>query len=382
LDSTYQFTIGKPGQAAAESRFSVSMGKKDHGYLLREADGKFNLFDLQSLTLLQPVAAAGTSGEPVAKRTDAFTVLLAQAANDPSLLEVRTASASTAQSGLKNKTEATSAVAITTKENDQEPETSAPLPQAADAASNTAKDTNTATDVVAAPPANEAITKQEPKAQDSTQQETITDTAQQTVAVKEEQTAPQTTPEEKPYKPSVVTRKSESSTSEGFGLVFLDATEAAVDTIRILIPNQSFSYTKDDEGHEDSKKFLDISNVDTAKTTLGVDEANDKLSAAKKSKSCKAEATDKDFTKLRKNMTAKESDDAMIGEAQKFFKKSCFSTNQIRNLSALFLSASGKYHFFDAAYGHVSDQEQYAALQSELNDTYYVNRFKALIAKQ
>jgi hypothetical protein len=122
--------------------------------------------------------------------------------------------------------------------------------------------------------------------------------------------------------------------------------------------------------------------VDTAKTTLGVDEANDKLSAAKKSKTCKAEATDKDFIKLRKNMAAKERDDAMIGEAQKFFKKSCFSTNQIRNLSALFLSASGKYHFFDAAYGHVSDQEQYAALQSELNDTYYVNRFKALIAKQ
>ena len=81
-------------------------------------------------------------------------------------------------------------------------------------------------------------------------------------------------------------------------------------------------------------------------------------------------------------MAARESEDAMVDEAKKFFKKTCFSTEQIKSLSSLFLTSGGKYQFFDAAYAHVSNQEQYAALQSELSDAYYVNRFKALIANQ
>src|SRR6476660_6808224 len=93
VDSVYQFTVGKTGQAAAESRFLITIAKQDHGYLLREADGKLNLFDLQSMTSLQPIASATKSNESMAKRTDAFSVLLAQAANDPSLLDVRTATA-------------------------------------------------------------------------------------------------------------------------------------------------------------------------------------------------------------------------------------------------------------------------------------------------
>ena len=210
------------------------------------------------------------------------------------------------------------------------------------------------------------------------------DTAQQAVAQKEEPAQSSASEEVDSYKPSVVTRRSESSTSEGFGLVFLDEAEGVVDTIRILIPNPSFAVQKEESNNEDSKKFLDISNTDTVKKDTSVAAANDKLHAAetKKHNACAEAATEKEFFKLRKNMAAKESEDAMVEEAKKFFKKSCFSTEQIKNLSSLFLTASGKYQFFDAAYGHVSNQEQYAALQSELNDAYYVNRFKALIANQ
>jgi hypothetical protein len=49
----------------------------------------------------------------------------------------------------------------------------------------------------------------------------------------------------------------------------------------------------------------------------------------------------------------------MIGEAQKVFKRTCFSTAQIKNLGALFLTAGAKYRFFDAAYGHVSDRSSF-----------------------
>ena len=69
----------------------------------------------------------------------------------------------------------------------------------------------------------------------------------------------------------------------------------------------------------------------------------------------------------------------MIAQAKKYFKEKCYRTEQIKYLSTLFLSDESKYQFFDAAYMHVSDQERFRSLQPELKDSYYVNRFKALI---
>ena len=80
-------------------------------------------------------------------------------------------------------------------------------------------------------------------------------------------------------------------------------------------------------------------------------------------------------------MAARESDEAMVDEAKKSFKSKCYSTEQIRYLSSLFLTSAGKYQFFDAAYMHVSDQEQFPKLRSEIKDEYYLRRFKALIGE-
>jgi hypothetical protein len=70
----------------------------------------------------------------------------------------------------------------------------------------------------------------------------------------------------------------------------------------------------------------------------------------------------------------------MIAQARKYFKNKCYRTEQIKYLSTLFLTDEGKYRFFDAAYLHVSDQDKFISLQSEIIDSYYLNRFKALIA--
>ena len=78
-------------------------------------------------------------------------------------------------------------------------------------------------------------------------------------------------------------------------------------------------------------------------------------------------------------MEAKESDEEMISEAKKAFRSKCYSSGQIKNLSSLFLNDEGKYQFFDVAYRHVSDQHKFISLQSEIQDSYYINRFKALI---
>jgi hypothetical protein len=96
---------------------------------------------------------------------------------------------------------------------------------------------------------------------------------------------------------------------------------------------------------------------------------------------CKSFADNEDFFKLRKKMASESSDENMIKIAKKAFHSKCFSTEQIKNISFLFLTNEGKYRFFDEAYAFASDSDQYYTLQSQLTDIYYINRFKAMIHK-
>jgi hypothetical protein len=96
---------------------------------------------------------------------------------------------------------------------------------------------------------------------------------------------------------------------------------------------------------------------------------------------CKAFASSEDFLRLRKKMAAESNGENMIKVAKKYFKTKCFSTDQIKDLSYLFLTDEGRYKFFDAAYAHTSDSDQYQVLESQLTDEYYLNRFKAMIRK-
>jgi hypothetical protein len=96
---------------------------------------------------------------------------------------------------------------------------------------------------------------------------------------------------------------------------------------------------------------------------------------------CKAFASNEDFLKLRKKMASENSNDNMIKIAKKMLHSKCFSTEQIKNLSFLFLTNEGKYRFFDLAYQFASDSDQFNTLQSQLTDSYYINRFKAMIHK-
>jgi Domain of unknown function (DUF4476) len=94
---------------------------------------------------------------------------------------------------------------------------------------------------------------------------------------------------------------------------------------------------------------------------------------------CKNFASEDDFLKLRKKMAAEDNDDDMVGVAKKILKSKCFTVDQVKNLSVLFLKDEGKYKFFDAAYPFVSDSYNFSTLQSQLTDEYFISRFKAMI---
>lgn len=94
---------------------------------------------------------------------------------------------------------------------------------------------------------------------------------------------------------------------------------------------------------------------------------------------CKSFATEDDFLKLRKKMAAENNDDDMVNVAKKVFRSRCFTTEQVKNLSVLFLKDEGKYKFFDTAYPFVSDSFNFNTLEAQLNDNYFITRFKAMI---
>ncbi|MBL0155479.1 MAG: hypothetical protein IPP93_19290 [Chitinophagaceae bacterium] len=241
----------------------------------------------------------------------------------------------------------------------------------------------------------------------------------------------ETVTEEQPYKTSVVKKQSESSTTEGFGLVFIDQiNDSLTDTIRLLIPNPKpmakLVTEPVKQPVEDAPKFLDFTantdsvskavvkdtaavavqmteekpvnvvtpaetvvpvKTDSVVTSVVITEVKADTVKTKEpdaavyslNKNCNDQATDADFLKLRKRMAAVENNDDMISEAKKTFKTKCFSTVQIKNLSTLFLDELGKYHFFDEAYQYVSDPGNFPSLQAELKEEYYVNRFKAML---
>lgn len=98
-----------------------------------------------------------------------------------------------------------------------------------------------------------------------------------------------------------------------------------------------------------------------------------------KNTDCKDLADNDDFLRIRKNMAAQADEDNMVAEAYKMFKKKCYGTDQIRNLSVLFLTDKGKYQFFDKAYPFTHDPQNFIKLGSELTEAYYLTRFNAMI---
>ncbi|MBS1511217.1 MAG: DUF4476 domain-containing protein [Bacteroidetes bacterium] len=128
---------------------------------------------------------------------------------------------------------------------------------------------------------------------------------------------------------------------------------------------------------------LSIPQADTLKAihNIGVNSsaatANDKLRLL--NSDCKNFATDDDFLKLRKKMVSESSDDDMVNAARKVFRTKCFTTEQAKNLSVLFLKDDGKYKFFEAAYPFVVDSYNFPSLETQLTDDYYITRFKAMI---
>lgn len=343
MDGEYNFTIGFPKNEWPEQNLTLTVNKKDLGYSLKNfGDKGWGLFNLQTLDI---VMAGNKTNVDVAKKEvtdDPFNNMLSNAVNDPSI-----------------------------KEKKEE---------------------------------EKALQKVESKI------------AEPTVQIKKEEIkitedpAPVNNQEIKTL-PSI-SRVLSNTNNEGTELMYIDRSTGKEDTIRLFIPIDKIIVSKDTESVKEEikkeelkaivkedppkdKKFIDMELPNPNSKPDPVKEEELKISSpvviAEKPKNelpaittmpnsdCKNFATEEDFMKLRKKMAAEENDDDMITIAKKIFKSKCFTTEQVKNLSVLFLKDKGRYDFFDAAYPFVADSNNFPSLENQLTDIYFINRFKVMI---
>ncbi len=193
------------------------------------------------------------------------------------------------------------------------------------------------------------------------------------------------------YLRSVIKRRSRKNGKEGMEMVYIDDTGEGKDTIRLLIPVDKIIKDADKNRETVSEPVVE-KKTDTVVQVKPdfivtkdekdiIKEANSQVKVTMVNSDCKNFATDEDFLKARKKMVAEDNDEDMVKAAKKIFKTRCFTTEQIRNLSVLFLKDDGKYIFFDAAYPFVSDTDRFSELEKQLTVEYYINRFRAMIRK-
>ena len=368
-DGSYNFGVGFAKSNAAEAKFSVNIDQNDKGFILKNFEDGLALFNIQDLSLVKSEAAPQDKTVYETK-TDQFSTILSKAANDPGLLRVPVAKKEESVIPATTDTEVTTTKLQETKPVEQ---------PAADTANLQDKTATAKTETPASEPVLKDTTTLSPVVAKENS-ETVAPPVQ-TVEKKEEIVSPTVV-----YKPSMVSRYSESSTTEGFGVVYFDKKEEGIDTIRILIPAPRVRLVAEAETVAKAENAVNEVKIDSA-TVVAKNEPGNAVAENTASTSsvnvatCKSTASDKDFLKLRRKMASKDTDDDMLDEARKEFRGTCYSVEQVRYLSGLFLTSASKYRFFDAAFEHVSDRSNFASLSNEIKDEHYTKRFKALIGE-
>jgi hypothetical protein len=335
-DSTYTLRLG-PSANESELRFEVPLLGKDRGFLLKKFTEGWGLFDLQSLQRINPDNGGGGAATGVKLQEDRFALLLAKAANDTTLLYQPVVAVTPPPDKKKKKNTEVATV--------QKEAVAGTISVAPDTVASEQQDTKESSDLV------QTATVAPPETPEPSSSKSLSHSA--------DATAPDNNfSNNDVFKRSLVTRRSESSTVEGFGLVYLDDNAGVVDTIRLVIPNQKVVF---------------------AEAAPAVEEkAPEVKKSAAPALACSGQASEKDFFKLRKSLASVDAESDMNKIALAAFRKNCFSTVQVKNLSSLFLTQAGKYAFLETAYPFVYDKEQFATLQSEIFDPAYLTRFKTL----
>ena len=416
-EGEYAFKIGFPKNEWPEQLLNCIVKKDDAGYVLKNfGDKGWGLFNLQTMEVVMAsnkIQETTVAETPV--KSDDFATTLSNVVKDPS---IAIKEEEKAEPVIEVKQSATADTLTTIKDS-----LVAAQPELRFDSVSVVK-----LDVVIAEPAKqdtvmilETIKSEQPDSL-SKQNNNITQTEKKeevkTAADKSDQTVTKTEIKQEPTVKTVsqVNKLLSTDNPEGIELMYADITDGKADTIRIFIakekaaiempdtvkeiaPEQKPLIKQVEKDEATAPKFIDIilpnpnAKTDTAVSQPPVvigDNKADTVVIPEKPKEvvskpmmansdCKNFATEDDFLKLRKKMAAEDNDDEMLAAAKKVLKTRCFTTDQIKNLSVLFLTDEWKYKFFDLSYPFVSDSYNFSALQVQLKEAYYIERFKVMI---
>ena len=407
-DGSYNLTIGFPKNEWPEQNMAAIIADNDIGYLLKNfGDKGWGLFNLQSLEVLMAANKGKKENIEVVNKTDAFSNMLSSVVNDSTIRQTETVKQEVKIEPAKelekvppaegSAKEANMVVVETAKGESKSTEIKEENTKAGVRKEND-KVALVKEEVIAINEGKSLVTRSVfNKSMDGSEMIYIDDVngIKDTIRVfipadKNEETvvAEKSFNVEKPIEKALTQEVAVTKEDKANDVRFLE--------IELPNPNQKPTEKKPEERTPIEKKVVEKSTVESNPVEKAVTEVKEikkeesKASVEKPveqtfqrspmiNSDCKNFAMEDDFLKLRKKMIAKDVDDEMIVIAKKVFKVKCFTVEQVKNLSAIFLKDSGKYAFFDMAYPFVADSHNFHILKSQLTESYYIDRFQAML---
>ena len=361
-DSSQLIRIGFPDNRFPEQQFRVPFNGNDRGFVARQTPTQ--TWVLQDLQSNESIAAESTPGQfrIETKKVSRFTEVLAKASGDPTLLydliritpEVPVGEA-IVQNGPDKTDTLTAAPGIdSTGLTRLMQDTAAVIPGGtvpvamigtADTIQSPVRDSLPS---VAVLPESEQdktnLFKSEPELQDTVK------------GVFPGDTSAQATIRTETYTPSRITRRSESSTTAGFGLTFTDEQGSTIDTIRILIPRDSGSVR-----------------------LMSAMEEPVSMKPERRPVTCEQVADQAAIIKLRRRMEKAPDEEGMLKESGRFIRSNCLLTAQVRELGTLFPTEAGRVGLYAQVYPKIADASRFVELATGLEDEVSREKFRSIM---
>lgn len=434
-DSVLLIQVNFPQQKFKEHQFRIESGSRDRGFQLKKTGTlSWALYDWQTMELIQPVVEkANTLDIPpgTSLRTDGFARMMAAVVNDSAIL-VNTVS----RNAIARKSATSSSVMVSETKAPPTPplrtdsaavaknSTPVPVPSVLIAKEDPKPEknvTDSMQSVAAKPVIAERTPPQKsdsivPPAVNSVVDGAGTDKrpdsvmvvskklSDSVIVVEVKTVSPTVQPEPQksvPGKPevlqsvSVIRKMFDNTGKEWRDIRYRDSSATGVDTISIKILLETESVQKHTVEAEPEKSHLVTMEKTVAmdsiiaapavkepeKTVLPKTDSvqTEPAKLVMVNSDCRATATDNDLDKLRVKMLAETGVEERISIARKAFRAKCYYTRQIKALSELFFTDESRYQFLDAAYPFIVDTDNFKSMVSLLTDTYYINRFKAMV---
>lgn len=380
LKGNHKITIGFPKKQLPEASFDIHLGSsEDKGFLIKEANHSFLLYDIRSHQALKPVEVASSAGNRIIANPEAETTPPMQKQQEE-----------TAGSGAVGQP-----VAVSSPQKIQK-DTTAPKSNPFEEMLNAVTGNNeTATNPApvqqpqqenAEDSASETLEEMLASANDSpaTQPAPPPNTDEPENPVQQTGIA---SPEPEKEIPSVDNPRTEIKPRPELTFITFPS-----DSTVVLPPeekkdsnNQKITLPPEEKKQpEENDLFAGILNEKSSDTLKNqekkVEEDSDVQQTHMINSDCEHLANEDDFQKVRRKMASRSDGQSMYRAAEKYFsKETCYTTAQIQSLAYLFMTDEYRYKFLEMAYAHVYDSGKFSSLVNTLTSDYYRGRFKAMV---